>query len=118
MNGNKIRVALGMFAFASLAVLNFTQSESRFVNGTLASSDESSSDETSSSSSTSSSTSTEGSTSSTFVDHTKGSGMANKRCPIWNVSYTINGSLIPSTSVTCTTGGKYKCEEGTCPHGV
>lgn len=41
MNRNKIRVALGVLAFASLAVLNFTQSERSFVNGTLASSDES-----------------------------------------------------------------------------
>lgn len=117
MNGNKMRVALGVLAFASLAVLNFTQSERSFVNGTLASSDESSSDETSSST-TSTEASTGVSTSSTFVDHTKGSGMANKRCPIWNVSYTLNGSLRPSVSVTCTTGGKYRCEEGTCPHGV
>ena len=105
----KFRLALGTFAFVSLTVLNFTQSECCFVNGSLASSDESSSDETSSTSTTSTSSS---------VDHTQGSGLANKYCPIWNVSYTINGSLTPSTSVTCSTGGKYKCEAGTCPHGV
>ena len=119
MNRNKIRVVLGTLAFTSLAVLNFTQSERSFMNGSLASSDESSSEETSSTStSTETSTTTTASTSSTAVDHTKGTGLANKHCPIWTISYTFNTSLIPSSSVSCTTGGEYKCEAGVCPHGV
>ena len=40
--------------------------------------------------------------------------MANKCCPIWNVSYTVGGSLWPT--VTCSTGGKYKCEDCHCPY--
>ena len=45
-------------------------------------------------------------------------GMANSRCPIWNVSTTTTGSLTgPQTSVTCTTGGSWKCVAGKCPHG-
>lgn len=43
-------------------------------------------------------------------------GLANKRCPIWNVSYTVKTGVLPSTEVTCTTGGSWKCEAGKCPH--
>lgn len=37
--------------------------------------------------------------------------MANKCCPIWDVTYKIGG-LWPE--ISCTTGGKYKCEDCTC----
>ncbi len=39
-------------------------------------------------------------------------GMANKCCPIWDVSVTTS---FPWPTVTCTTGGQYKCEDCTCP---
>jgi len=45
----------------------------------------------------------------------KEGGMANKYCEIWNVSYTT--SMPAGVSVTCSTGGGFKCEEGVCPHG-
>lgn len=41
--------------------------------------------------------------------------VANKYCPIWNVTYTESWS---GTTVSCTTGGQYKCAKGTCPHGA
>lgn len=37
--------------------------------------------------------------------------MANKCCPIWNVTYKVGG-LWPE--VSCSTGGNYKCENCTC----
>lgn len=45
----------------------------------------------------------------------KEGGMANKYCEIWNVSYTT--SMPAGVSVTCSTGGGFKCEDGVCPHG-
>lgn len=42
-------------------------------------------------------------------------GTANKNCPIWNVTYTTGGLGFPI--ISCSTGGSYKCEAGTCPHG-
>ena len=41
-------------------------------------------------------------------------GMANTHCAIWNITYT-QGWLKPS--ISCSTGGKWKCYEGECPHG-
>ena len=41
-------------------------------------------------------------------------GMANNVCPIWHVSYTTSSDGV---SVTCSTGGSYKCIDGVCPHG-
>lgn len=46
-------------------------------------------------------------------DHGAGS-VPNKRCAIWHVSYTESWG---GTSVSCSTGGPYKCTSGTCPHG-
>lgn len=42
-------------------------------------------------------------------------GIANKKCPIWNISYSESWS---GTTIECSTGGPYKCAEGTCPHGA
>ena len=44
----------------------------------------------------------------------EGGGMANKCCPIWNVTIEIGGTIWPK--VTCSTGGSYKCEDCTCPN--
>ena len=43
-------------------------------------------------------------------------GMANKKCNYWNVTY-ISTLIPPSITVSCTTGGSWKCESGACPHG-
>lgn len=47
---NKFKLSVGIFAFVGLAAINFTQSESNFVNMALASSSDSSSSSSSSSS--------------------------------------------------------------------
>ena len=41
-------------------------------------------------------------------------GMANKYCPIWNVTVEYGWG---GPTVTCSTGGSWKCESGKCPHG-
>ncbi len=40
-------------------------------------------------------------------------GMANSKCAIWNVEYSVQ---FTGPIVTCNTGGLYKCTEGKCPH--
>lgn len=42
-------------------------------------------------------------------------GMANTKCPIWNIKYSESWS---GPTIDCSTGGSYKCAEGTCPHGA
>lgn len=42
-----------------------------------------------------------------------GGGTADKHCPIWEISYTTS---FTGVSVTCTTGGDFRCEAGQCPH--
>lgn len=42
-----------------------------------------------------------------------GGGMANKCCPIWNVTIEIGGDLI-FPKIICSTGGSYKCVDCTC----
>ena len=44
----------------------------------------------------------------------EGGGMANKCCPIWNVTIEVGGTIWPK--ITCSTGGSYKCEDCTCPN--
>lgn len=44
-----------------------------------------------------------------------GGGVANTKCPIWNIKYSESWS---GTTVDCSTGGSYKCATGTCPHGI
>ncbi|MBQ8603146.1 MAG: hypothetical protein IJ413_11525 [Bacteroides sp.] len=46
-------------------------------------------------------------------DSCKG-GVANVRCPIWDIRYSASWN---GPSVDCYTGGDWKCEAGTCPHG-
>lgn len=41
-------------------------------------------------------------------------GTANKHCPIWNIKTTTSWK---GPTVECSTGGQWKCEGGTCPHG-
>lgn len=41
-------------------------------------------------------------------------GVANVRCPIWDITYSATWT---GPEITCITGGSWKCEEGTCPHG-
>ena len=43
-----------------------------------------------------------------------GGGTADSRCPIWNIEYVMSGT---GTIMGCSTGGSYKCNSGTCPHG-
>lgn len=51
------------------------------------------------------------------ISHT--GGAANKYCPIWNIEYSSSIGSSIGTTVTCKTGGSYKCETGRkCPHGA
>lgn len=43
-----------------------------------------------------------------------GGGVANVRCPIWQIKYSVG---FTGPNIECMTGGTYKCEKGTCPHG-
>ena len=43
-----------------------------------------------------------------------GGGVANVHCPIWHIKYSAS---FTGPNIECTTGGPYKCQEGTCPHG-
>lgn len=43
-----------------------------------------------------------------------GGGVANVHCPIWNIKYSTD---FTGPTIECSTGGSYKCEDGTCPHG-
>ena len=43
-----------------------------------------------------------------------GGGVANVHCPIWNIKYSVD---FTGPNIECSTGGSYKCEDGTCPHG-
>lgn len=47
------------------------------------------------------------------LDPGEGGGMANACCPIWNVSYTTSWLDV---TITCSTGGNYKCKDCTCPN--
>lgn len=41
-------------------------------------------------------------------------GIAYTTCPIWNIRISFAWNTFGSE---CITGGSYKCNEGTCPHG-
>ncbi|MDR1339645.1 MAG: NVEALA domain-containing protein [Prevotellaceae bacterium] len=41
-------------------------------------------------------------------------GLANVCCPIWNVSITYPGTPISFPTITCSTGGTYKCKDCAC----
>lgn len=43
-----------------------------------------------------------------------GGGVANVHCPVWNIKYSVD---FTGPNIECSTGGTYKCEKGTCPHG-
>ena len=107
----KIKLSIGILAFVGLAVLNFTKSETTFVQKAMASS---ACYSFCNSSCTCGCMSSNPSTAPN-IDHT--GGLANKFCPIWNVSFTTNVGTSSSISVTCSTRGEWQCEKGTCPHG-
>jgi hypothetical protein len=44
-------------------------------------------------------------------EHGGGSSTADTKCPIWTISWSQGVK-------TCTSNGVYKCDEGTCPHGL
>ena len=120
------RFIVGFLAFVGLALLNFTQSESGFVIKALAlggdinspghasNGDVCESPWDSYNSNTTSGMRGDGSDSSggAVIDH---GNIPDKHCPIWNVQIIIAGG---EWAHVCTTGGGYKCFEGSCPHGA
>ncbi|REG81124.1 hypothetical protein [Algoriphagus antarcticus] len=46
-------------------------------------------------------------------------GLANVYCPYWDVTYEVTAGFWPwsdpTISITCTTGGEFKCEKQTQP---
>lgn len=110
---NKLKLSVGVLAFIGLAALNFTQSESCFVNMALAeggpvssgSKPKPKSSISSSLISSSSSFSSDGG----GVTHSPVSGS----CPVWRISVQIGSN---GSGRLCTIGGIYRCVNGPCPH--
>lgn len=122
----KVRLSVGFIALVGLALLNFTQSESCFVSKALASGGavscsghasnvekwESSWDSYNSDSTSGVGSGSSNSSSGDVIDH---GNVADKRCPIWDVQVVF---AYGKWAQACTSGGGYKCDPGTCPHGV
>lgn len=51
-------------------------------------------------------------------DNIHAGGTADKKYPIWVVTYETAVSVPPAITNGCYTGGEYKCKDGKYPHGM